>query len=367
MSSSPITYENKSLSSERRSVSREPLKWVVLVYFGLDNWGKLIDLSESGMRFEFAQPPSDRERINFTFEAMGCLPGPSGGEIISDSFQAVGEVRWTRDFERTAGVQFVILPEEGRQQIRKWLSFDTSSVSVSAAAITEPQAPPPVREPAEALPAPSETLPSSYENESLMDVAPVEFGATLLVDPTSALMEKILEAPAFQDYSRIMAEEEKQHAEPTGATPTMSRNRVMSVLAGLGVIFVIGGISMILPRLTREVPAVEPTASPMVGDHETLGAERGSATGSRRPFLVEVLDANNRRWLLWFDNSSKNAPAQAAYRSAAPSSMDSIRRASPPKGLGASQVHSECTQAGPASVEYFDCEFSVSCCSRGSR
>src|SRR6266404_6042672 len=153
MSSSPITYENKSFSSERRSVSREPLKWVVLVYFGLDNWGKLIDLSESGMRFEFAQPPSDREKINFTFEAMGCLPGPSGGEIISDSFQAVGDVRWTRDFERTAGVQFAILPEQSRQQIRKWLSFDTSSVSVSANAIAEPQATAQVREPAEALPA----------------------------------------------------------------------------------------------------------------------------------------------------------------------------------------------------------------------
>src|SRR5260370_19579703 len=260
MSSSPITYENKSLSSERRSVSREPLKWVVLVYFGLDYWGKLIDLSESGMRFEFAQPPSDRERINFTFEAMGCLPGPAGGEVISDSFQVVGDVRWTRDFERTAGVQFVILPEESRQQIRKWLSFDTFSVSVSANAITEPQAPAQVREPAEALPAPSETLPSSYENESPMDVAPVEFDATLLVDPTSALMEKILEAPAFQDYSRIMAEEEKHHAEPPGAAPRMSRNRVMIVLAGLGVIFVIGGISLILPLLYPEVPALPTSA-----------------------------------------------------------------------------------------------------------
>jgi len=155
------------------------------------------------------------------------------------------------------------------------------------------------------------------------------------VDPTSALMEKILAAPTFQDYSRIIAEEEKQHAEATGAIPRMNRNRVMSVLAGLGVMCVIGGISMILPRLTREVPAVEPTASPMVGDHETLGAERGSATGSRRPFLVEVLDANNRRWLLWFDNSSKNAPTQAAYRSAAPS-PDSITGARPQKAPAAS-------------------------------
>src|SRR5437588_12800506 len=27
--------------------SREPLKWVVLTYFGQDNWGKLIDLNET--------------------------------------------------------------------------------------------------------------------------------------------------------------------------------------------------------------------------------------------------------------------------------------------------------------------------------
>src|SRR6267154_4904091 len=154
MSNSPMTHENESLRSERRSVSREPLKWVVLAYFGLDNWGKLIDLSESGMSFEFAQPPSELERINFTFEAMGCLPGPSGGEIIRDSFQAVGDIRWTRDFERTAGVEFVTLPEQSRQQIRKWLSLDTSSVSISAIAITESPATAQVREPAEALPAP---------------------------------------------------------------------------------------------------------------------------------------------------------------------------------------------------------------------
>ncbi len=267
---------------------------------------------------------------------MGCLPGPSGGEIISDSFQAVGDLRWTHDFERTAGVQFVTLPEESRQQIRKWLSFDVSSVSASATAKTKLQALAPVREPPEARPAPSEALPAGYENEAQMDVARVESGARPQMDPRSALMQKILEAPASKDYSGIMAEEEKQHAEATDTIPQMNRNQVMSVLAGLGVMFVIGGISMILPRLTREVPTAEHIASPMAGAHETLGAEHGSATGSRRPFLVEVLDANSRRWFLWFDNSSKNAPTQAAYRSAAPSSLDSVGRASPQKQPAAS-------------------------------
>src|SRR5258708_15785803 len=306
MSNSPMTHENESLTSERRSVSREPLKWVVLAYFGLDNWVKLIDLRESGMSFEFAQPPSELERINFTFEAMGCLPGRSGGEIISDPFQAVGDIRWTHDFERTAGVQFVTLPEQSRQQIRKWLSFDAASASATAK--TELQAAAPVREPPEALPAPSEALPTGLENEAQMDVALVESGARPQMDPTSsALMQKILEAPASKDYS-IMAEEEKQQAEATGTIPRMSRNQVISVLAGLGVMFVIGGISMILPRLIRKAPAAEHIASSMAGDRETLSAEHGSATGSRPPFLVEVLDANSRRWFLWFDNSSNNPP-----------------------------------------------------------
>src|SRR2546430_9958614 len=52
----------------------------------------------------------------------------------------------------------------------------------------------------------------------------------LQMDSTSAL---ILEAPVSKDYSRIMAEEEKQHREATGTIPRMSRNQVMSVLAGL--------------------------------------------------------------------------------------------------------------------------------------
>src|SRR5258708_2322196 len=326
MSSSSITYENESPRSERRSESREPLKWVVLVYFGLDNWGKLIDLSESGMRFEFAQPISDRERINFTFEAMGCLPGPSGGEVISDSFEAAGDVRWTRDFERTAGVQFVTLPEESRQRIRKWLSFDaSSSVTAPANARTEPLAPAPVQEPPEALPASPETLPAIYENESQPDIERDESRAKPLVDPTSSLMEKILEAPTFQDYSRIMAEEEKQRAETSGANPRMTRTQMISIAAGLAFVSVIGGISMILPRLAHKVPSAERVASPTVGDRGTLGAEHGAAAPSKRPFLVEVSDANNRRWLLWFDGSSKNGPVHSPFPSPPPPPLSSPR------------------------------------------
>src|SRR3989475_7476228 len=254
MSSSPTIYKNESLNSERRSGSREPLKWVVLVYFGQDNWGKLVDLSESGMRFEFAQPPSDRERINFAFEAMGRLPASFGGEIISDSFQAAGDVRWTRDFERTAGVQFVTLPEESREQIRKWLSFEASTITAPVNTKTEQRAPVPLREPHEPVQAPPETLPKIYEDELQLHAVPADSGGGPLADPTAPLVEEILEAPAFQDHSGVMAAEEKKSAGASGTVPQMSRTQVMSVTVGLAVVLVIGRIGMILPRVCPNAP-----------------------------------------------------------------------------------------------------------------
>ena len=79
MSISSAIQNFEKQASERRARSREPLKWVVLTYFGQDNWGKLIDLNETGMRFEFYQAPSDGKRINFKFEAIGLSPASFGG------------------------------------------------------------------------------------------------------------------------------------------------------------------------------------------------------------------------------------------------------------------------------------------------
>ena len=106
---------------------------------------------------------------------------------------------------------------------------------------------------------------------------------------------------------------------------------------GLAVVAAIAGIGMILPRLAYRAPAVEHVASPAVGEGVSVSAEYGSVAGSQRPFLVEVLDANNRRWLLWFDGgSSKDSPTQASYKSSLPFSTPSIRGASRVKQIAAS-------------------------------
>lgn len=122
MSISAAAHKHDWRSNERRSSPREPLRWIVLVFFGQNNWGKLIDLSEKGMCFQFEQTPSVKEPIEFTFEAMGCMSIPHEANVFGDSFQAAGRVVWTHDFERTAGVQFLNLSQRSRDQIRYWLS-----------------------------------------------------------------------------------------------------------------------------------------------------------------------------------------------------------------------------------------------------
>ena len=119
---------------ERRSCRRATLQWVVLVYFGGDQWGKLIDLSERGMCFQFEHPPALRQAINFTFEAMGCMAIPTEaheGNVFGDSIQATGRVKWTREFERIAGVEFVELSSRSRDQIRYWISTGSAPEAAS--------------------------------------------------------------------------------------------------------------------------------------------------------------------------------------------------------------------------------------------
>src|SRR5207302_7738583 len=169
MSISSAIQNFEKQASERRARSREPLKWVVLTYFGQDNWGKLIDLNETGMRFEFYQAPSDGARINFKFEAIGLSPASCGRGIINESFQAEGDVRWTRDFERIAGVQFANLAEDSRDQIRKWLSVEASADTVPVQSSVKNELLAPLPTPVEPLPPPADAIVKTDENELPLD------------------------------------------------------------------------------------------------------------------------------------------------------------------------------------------------------
>lgn len=322
MSISTTIHNHERQTAERRACSREPLKWAVLTYFGQDNWGKVIDLNEGGMRFEFYLPPSDGERLNFTFEAMGLSSTSFGGDSINESFQAEGDVRWMRDFERNAGVQFANLAESSREQIRKWLSIKSSADIAPVSSKKKNEEPWSLPTPLEPPPPLSEAMLKIDEGELPLDA---EYAVSRAA-PAMDLSSKILEATTFEAYSRIWEEEEKKPPKSTRSTPRVSRSQWVGAMIGLATVVVIATLGMILPRFARRTHAVEQTSSQSVASIDPAGAGNASASRNPRPFLVEVVDTNNRRWLLWFvNNGSSSEATQAVYKSPLPSSAPATK------------------------------------------
>lgn len=213
MSTTATILEEDAVTRDRRGCTRKPLKWVVLVYFGENNWGKLLNMTEKGVCFEFAEPPSPGQQINLSFEAMGRMPASFGGEVVSNTFQAAGEIKWMREFERTAGVQFANLTEDSRDQIRHWLAFEASANTLTPSDGAKTESPTQQPESPESV----ETLTKGAHKEADLEgsgpelekperVTDIEPHGTL--EPQ--LVAKILEAPNFPAYSKLMAEEERK-------------------------------------------------------------------------------------------------------------------------------------------------------------
>lgn len=318
MSFSTATSRENERTEERRSSPRETLKrYVVLVFFGEDNWGKLTNMSESGMAFEFAKPPSSQERVKFTFQAMGCTPKPPHGKALGDSFEAPGKIVWTREFERGAGVQFVDLAEASRKQIRQWLSFETSTNTSMPGERVKPEVAP--------LPDGSDTQGAANKKESLVELdMPVPL-AERVPAPDSAFLEASVaeepfEAPAWvgqQGTAKGRVPELLTTSHPSGARLTFL------VVAGcLAAFAVTAGIRIFMTReaqradaavrtsdaasargeSTAEVNVLASVPSPVSSPDGPVPSSfsTGSSVTGGPPFQVDVLDANGRSWILWF-------------------------------------------------------------------
>src|SRR6266704_3213907 len=372
MSSAPTIHKNDSRGSERRSCLREPLKWVVLVFFGEDNWGKLIDMSESGMSIEFAHLPPLHQRIDFTFEAMGCMPLPAGGKIFSGSFKTAGKVVWVREFERTAGAKFVDLAEESREQIRRWLFADASIGAVTPRDNAKLEKQAPQSQPFRELSLSSETPVKGNGDASATELEFVDSSTELIAESKPSLAPHSHQETKFDAFQEsfekdLPAEEESESSEPgetklvanltqdkvaaddqlwnlkladtyperfsypepdeqekpepaPGLNPRMTRGGFIVVSVFVTALAVLVGARMILSQKTARSEASAQSSSPLADGSKPVSALSRSTVKSPQPFLVEVLDASNRRWLLSFvNNGSKRASNQAVYKSPRPS------------------------------------------------
>lgn len=139
MSSAHATPNAAAAPVDRRSHPRETPEWLALVFLGEDNWGKLLNLSETGMAFEFSQPVSLQTSSTFVLESIR-LVSAQDGELALNSIQTPGQIVWTHDSGRTAGVRFTENSGETRLQIQSWLSGKPLPVAPAANPLQPSQA-----------------------------------------------------------------------------------------------------------------------------------------------------------------------------------------------------------------------------------
>jgi TonB family protein len=322
MSTSTGNSKDSERTDERRSSPRETLKrYVVLVFFGEDNWGKLTNMSESGMAFEFAKPPSLDERVNFTFQAMGCMPMPQHGKACGDCFEAPGKIVWTREFERGAGVQFVDLVEASREQIRQWLSFETSRDTAKPTEQTKPEVQPTLAELLAPLaPGANTQSAATDKKESLRELDMPVPVAEPVREPDSVSLETSVaesyKAPAWGGQEDA-AREPLVPQLPGYSHPSVARLTFLVVSGCLAAFAVTAGVRIFMTRAAQRANAEVRASEPAPGMGESTAEVNVSSSGplpvvspaasvtsssavSAPPFQVDVLDGNGRSWILWF-------------------------------------------------------------------
>lgn len=339
--SSAATIQNGGLPGrDRRGGPRESVQQAILVFFGENNWGKLIDLGQGGMSFEFSQAPPLRERIDFKLETMGCAASHPEGHHVNNSFGLAGEVVWTRQFERSAGVRFLDLPENSRQQIQNFVSFEKSIGAATPDEAAASEVFVPENEPtgsAEPPVSPAEAPGGEGGESTQSEAEEAESWAPPVQDFDSEEIRQILDSPAFDAYKKLRIDGPTQSPDVLGSRSRAVRTGLIAVFGLLAILATIAVATRIPARWVRRAQAVEQVPILLTPAYQgQLGGSksRPSSAGSQ-PFMVEVSEASDKKWLLWFDhNLPKGLPVQMASKATLPSSPAEPKN----KAIGHEQV-----------------------------
>jgi TonB family protein len=292
------TQKEQVETDNRRLYPRGTSRGVVLVFFGLGRWGRLINISEGGMAFEFYQLPPSDQRISFALEAMGLESPEPSGELATDSIHADGQVVWTRDFERCAGVQFVDISADTRQQIRQWLFIEDFSGAAAEGGKVERDA---VETELPERPLTLQDTTSQGTNE----------GQLWNAESAQSSSPKVPWGSEVNEQPRL--------EERTGAKSQITdRAALMSMARWLAVLALLGGITTIILWQRVHLAALfESIRQPSIGNSALRRAGERSLARNKLLFQVEAVDANNRRRLLTFDNDASAVHAWLSSDTAA--------------------------------------------------
>jgi TonB family protein len=319
------TQKEQVETDNRRLYPRGTIRGVVLVFFGLGKWGKLVNIGEGGMAFEFYQLPPSGQQISFGLELMGREPSEPLGDPPTDSIHADGQVVWTREFERCAGVQFVDISGGARQQIRQWLSIEAASgpaaggEKVQRDAIGREVSGPPLTL--------DEATSQGTDSGQLWNAEFAQSTSSRRLWGPGSDEEHALDEP-YGAKSQIDLDPQ------ANSTIAFDRAALMSIARWVAVLAMLGAITtMILSQRVHLATLFESIQERSTGNRAPPRAGERLAAKTPLVFEVEAVDMNNRRRLLTFNNNasaveSRLSPGAAA--SSAPNKPFLVVAAAPP-------------------------------------
>ena len=100
----------RNITLERREKTRKVPEQFAFLQLEQDDGGRVLDISEGGLRFESFAPVQEHGPLHFWFSLN-----------LRERIEAWGELAWTDAARKSGGLKFVNLSEGGRDQIREYL------------------------------------------------------------------------------------------------------------------------------------------------------------------------------------------------------------------------------------------------------
>ncbi len=287
----------------------------MLVFFARNGWGRLVNISENGIAFEFSGL-SETGQVT-SFELV---------DLTQNSIQVDGSIVWTRELDKIAGMQFVDLNAENKQQIRQWLSagrFTQTRVHDETHRHASQVKPPDTIKPPDEIKPLEEVKPLDEieppEPPPRQRAAPIRSKeprhprnrqpeVRVPQDLVSLVPEPRPETLAKQDPNLEVWDDYFNRAHVGLDKRPIAWLRIVAVVFGLAAFSALcltAAIWMARYRQSRAEQAQDPRTAPHT---------RPSANIVAGPFEVEVVDAKNKRWVLTFSGSSDKPPVPSVPR-----------------------------------------------------
>jgi TonB family protein len=116
MTEPPELVQNFPANVERRSHARHRVRSLAYVELGENNGGIVLNIGEGGFAVRAAEVMTEDRLPHLRFQMWN-----SATQLVTS-----GEIAWSSDSKKEAGVRFIDLPEESLLEIKAWISEETS-------------------------------------------------------------------------------------------------------------------------------------------------------------------------------------------------------------------------------------------------